>query len=126
MRNTPKPFAKIICHSEGLGTPNSDLVRRRAEELARIDGRKEYNEEDWRQAVFELHGHNAGNSEDQENEMVFSGHDMLVYDPGHRVEHSQVGPDNVGEELVSEGIEEAVHEQMLQASQSAEEEEPEE
>lgn len=123
MRNTPKPFAKIICHSEGLGTPNSDMVRRRAEEIARIGGRREYTEEDWRQAVFELHGHNAGAHEDQENEMVFSGHDMLVYDPGHRVESFQAGPDNLGEELVTEGIDEAVHEQMLQASRVEEEEE---
>lgn len=99
------------------------MVRQRAEEIARINGRKEHNEEDWRQANFEVHGHNQGASDDQENEMVFSGHDMLAYDPGHHTENIQSGGfDNVGEELISEGMDEAVHDQMLAASQPEEEE----
>ena len=118
-----KVSAKILCHAEGLGTPTSDMVRQRAEEIAQIDGRKDYNQEEWKQAYFELHGHHQGD-DNQENEMVFSGHDMVAYDPGHRVENlGPEVPENIGEELIIEGMEEAIHDQMLEASLDLAEEE---
>src|SRR5688572_1621244 len=48
--------AKIIHHSEGLGAPDAETVRKRAQELAFIDGRHRFSEEDWRAAKAELHG----------------------------------------------------------------------
>jgi len=120
-----KVSAKILCHAEGVGAPTPEMVRHRAREIARIDGRKGYSEEDWRHAYFELHGHHLDDN-NQENEMLFSGQDMVAYDPGHRIEN--VGfdnSDNLGEELITEGMEEAIHDQMLEASlDSGEEEEP--
>lgn len=116
-----KVSAKILCHAEGVGPPTSDMVRRRADEIARINGRAEHNEEDWKQAYLELHGHHAG-LDDEENETVFTGQEM-AYDSGHHIEN--VGPEdseNIVEELIIEGMEEAVHEQMLQASSFEEEE----
>ena len=53
MKPTP---AKIIHHSEGFGVPSADTVRRRAEELAKINGHEEFNDDDWREAKRELHG----------------------------------------------------------------------
>ena len=128
MKNTPKPSAKILCHSEGVGPPNSEMVRQRAQEIALINGRAGHNEEDWKQAMFELHGHPTSNSEDQENETTFSSRDMLAYDSGHHTENATPeSSDNLAEELVGEGLDEAFHDQMLQARLSEDKgEEPEE
>lgn len=110
-------------HAEGLGAVSADQVRQRALELAFIAGRDEATDADWREAKRELHGgHGHTNSED-EAEMVclVSEHDMVVTDLGHHV--ANVGPeteDNVGEELFAEGMDEAVHEQMLAARRADE------
>ena len=113
MKPTP---AKIIHHSEGLGAPCAETVRKRAQELARINGRTEYNEEDWRDAKRELHGGHEVNDTNGDMDMVtvVSEHDMIVSSVGHHVEN--VGLDdqeNMVEELIAEGMDEAVHEQML-------------
>ena len=110
--------AKIIHHSEGLGAPCAETVRKRAQELARINGRTEYNEEDWREAKRELHGGHEVNDTNGDMDMVtaVSEHDMVVCSVGHHVE--KVGLDdqeNMVEELIAEGMDEAVHEQMLAA-----------
>ena len=110
--------AKIMQHAEGLGAPNADQVRRRAEELALLNDHREFTEEDWLEAKRELHGgHGHTNSED-EAEMValVSQRDMVVTDLGHHVENMGMeDADNVVEELIAEGMDEAVHEQMLAA-----------
>ena len=117
--------AKIMQHAEGLGAPNADQVRRRAEELALLNGHREFTEEDWRAAKRELHGgHGHTNSQD-EAEMValVSERDMIVTDLGHHVENiGMEDADNVVEELIAEGMDEAVHEQMLAARRERDEE----
>ncbi len=110
--------AKIIQHSEGLGAPCASEVRRRAKELAYLAGREEFTDEDWRQAKVELHGGHPATSENDENEMVIlvSEHDGVVTDIGHHVENML--PEDAGNivaELYAEGMDEAVHEQMLAA-----------
>jgi hypothetical protein len=127
MKPTP---AKIIHHSEGLGAPTADTVRRRAQELATINGHAEFNDNDWRDAKRELHGGHEPNDTNGDMNMTsaVSERDMIVSSMGHHVEN--VGLDdqeNVLEELIAEGMDEAVHEQMLAARrEEAEEEEPEE
>jgi len=118
--------AKIIHHSEGLGAPTADTVRRRAQELATINGRAEFNDNDWRDAKRELHGGHEPNDTNGDMNMTsaVSEHDMVVCSMGHHVEN--VGLDdqeNVLEELIAEGMDEAVHEQMLAARREEEEEE---
>lgn len=119
--------AKIIEHSHGLGVPSADSVRKRALELARIDGRKDFTEEDWKQAKLELHGGHPGTSpETEEDEMIASssGRDMMAGSIGHHVENRiPENSESLGEELVAEGLDEAAHEQMLEASRREEEEE---
>jgi hypothetical protein len=115
MKPTP---AKIILHSEGLGAPSAETVRQRAQELARINGREEFSDEDWREAKRELHGGHQPNDTNGDMDMAsaVSEHDMVVCSMGHHVEN--VGLDdqeNMVEELVAEGMDEAVHEQMLAA-----------
>ena len=56
MNTNRPPYAKIVVHADGLGVPSPDMVRQRAVEMARIDGRTEHNEQDWQRAKLELHG----------------------------------------------------------------------
>ncbi len=118
MSTTKPQSAKIIQHSEGMGMPTADTVRQRALELAQIDGRHESNEQDWLDAKRELHGGHERNDTNGEMdmEMVVSGHDMVTSSLGHH--SAKLGfddQDNVAEELIAEGMDEAVHEQMLAA-----------
>jgi hypothetical protein len=110
--------AKIVSHAEGMGVPTSDLVRQRAREIAKIGGRKIYNDNDWEQAKIELHGNAASFSEDGDEMMEsFSERDMIPGSLGHHTENSALeDAGNIVEELVSEGMDEAVHDQMLEAS----------
>lgn len=112
--------AKIMQHAEGLGAPNADQVRRRAAELAFLDGRSDFNENDWAAAHRELHGGSGHSNSEDEAEMValVSEHDMIVTDVGHRIQNMGMeDAENVVEELIAEGMDEAVHEQMLAARQ---------
>ncbi|HSI12514.1 MAG TPA: hypothetical protein VK961_10740 [Chthoniobacter sp.] len=122
--------AKIIHHSEGLGAPNADMVRKRAEELARINGHEQYNDDDWRDAKRELHGGHQTNDTNGNMDMTaaISEHDMVVSSMGHHVENMGLDDqDSMVEELIAEGMDEAVHEQMLAArKEDAEEEDLEE
>lgn len=112
----PTP-AKIIQHSEGLGVPSTELVRQRARELARINGREEFNDDDWREAKRELHGGHEPNDTNGEMDMAtaVSEHDMVACSLGRHVENVLDDQENMVEELVAEGMDEAVHEQMLAA-----------
>ena len=117
--NSSRPnYAKILVHSDGLGVPSPEMVRQRALELAAIDGRTEYNEIDWQHARQELHGGHETSWDDDEDRMEqsVSERDMTATDKGHHTENLRGGDDNVLEELVAEGMDEAVHDRMLEAS----------
>ena len=110
--------AKIIQHAEGLGVPTPETVRRRAKELAIINGHAEFSEEDWSEAKRELHGGHEQFAETGDVEMssMISEHDMVVGSVGHHTENRRTeDPDHMSEELIAEGMDEAVHEQMLAA-----------
>lgn len=114
------PMAKILVHSEGLGTLHAETVRRRARELALINGHAEYTDEDWHQARLELHGAHHPNGELSEE--FGTGHqvseaDMVCVDTGHQTDRQALEDErNLVEELWMEGMEEAEHEQMLNAA----------
>ncbi len=113
------PMAKILVHSEGLGVPTAELVRQRAEELAKIAGHPEYTDNDWQQARQELHGaHSADDalSEEMGSQTMVSEPDMLAVDVGHHAYRAPLDDErNLVEELWQEGMEEAEHERMLAA-----------
>lgn len=93
-------------------------VRKRARELAQIDGWVEPTEDHWKQAKRELHGghdfENGGNEHDMQ--LLVSEHDFISADPGsHTPKHSIHDDDHIVEELIAEGMDEALHEQMLEA-----------
>jgi len=101
-----------------MGTPSFDTVRLRAFELAQIDGRDHYNGSDWIQAKIELHGGHSTEAGENGNPFFanVSERDMLATDLGHHIENIPMEDDlNMVEELIAEGMDEAVHEQMLEA-----------
>lgn len=112
------PPAKIELHANGLGAPTTDTVRQRAGELAQINGHAEVTGEDWRQAKIEVHGGHPQDRNDGEDEVIqsVSSRDMIAMDCGHRVQKYGDDTENAVEELVAEGLDEATHDQMLQAS----------
>jgi len=126
MKTMRIPCAKIVLHSEGLGTPTPENVRQRALELARIDGRLEMNDRDWERAKHEVHGaHPFLWNADGETDMIesVSERDMVATDNGHHVENMADDTEFAIEELVFEGLDEAVHDRMLAAARMQEEEE---
>jgi hypothetical protein len=117
-QSRPTP-AKILQHGNGLGVPNAEMVRKRARELAEIDGAANATEEHWRQAKRELHGGHSfdDGSADDEMQILVSEHDFVATESGHHTARVVVDDDeHVVEELIAEGMDEALHEQMLEAS----------
>jgi hypothetical protein len=115
------PHGKINLHGDGLGVPSPELVEKRAREIAMIDERdpNEFTETDWHQAKNELTGVEASHVPEEVDEDVAderSERDEVLGASGHRAPRSGFDEDeNVGEELVSGGIEEAAHDQMVEA-----------
>ncbi len=99
---------KIEIHGNGLGVASPEQVEQRAREIALIAERdpEAFTDADWEQARQELIG--AGVSAAPE-ETIESD------DSGHRVPRTEDEDESVGEQLVAGGVEEATHDQMLEA-----------
>ena len=125
------PHGKIDLHGNGLGVPSPDLVEKRAREIAMIDERNpdEFTEADWNQAKKELLGQEA-EYPPEVNEKIgeeVSERDDIAGASGHRAPKNGFDEEEtLGEELVSDGIHEAAHDQMLEARREGLEEEREE
>jgi hypothetical protein len=123
------PQAKILQHCTGLGAPDSEIVRRRAAELAEIAGRRKPNDQDWRAAKRELHGghESLNHNGDEHMAALVSERDMVAGSVGHHIPNIvPEDTDNLAEELYVEGMDEAEHEQMLEARRRERDEEEEE
>ena len=113
----------------GIGPVTRPMVRARAIELAIINGRTshEMSQADWDQAQRELAG---GSDLDAKQTLLESAPESLRWDPvpgspGHQAPESpSEDEDEEGrsetEQLVDQGVEEAEHDQMLQAAKAAE------
>jgi hypothetical protein len=125
MKTNPLKEGALTEHSAGLGTVTREMVKKRAVELAVIDGRSEHDmsDSDWQQAKRELTG---GSDADPKELILESAPESERWDPvpgstGHKVpvapsedEDEEGRSDN--ERLVEEGIAGAEHDQMLQAA----------
>ena len=123
LMSNPHFSAKIINHSHGQGATSVDDVHERAAELARIDGRSpaEFNAGDLEQARRELTGGHL-NEDEQESDCYVLRGDNVAGSMGHHIPNlSSDESENAVAELIMEGMEEAVHEQMLEASAMSEE-----
>jgi hypothetical protein len=126
--NSQPGFGKISVHGDGMGAPTPELIERRAREIALIDERDpdNYTDADWDQARRELLGvENSGAPEDvPANTDVEDEHEIVPASPGHRAPRNGFEDDEtLGEHLVTDGLEEATHDQMLEARHEEIEEE---
>ena len=115
----PRP-GKIEVHGNGLGAPSPEEVERRAREIAMIDERNpnEFTDADWTQARRELGGeeNNTPPEETSDNADLTEEWTVVASSKGHRMPRPGTEEEEtVGEHLVSDGLEEAAHDQMLEA-----------
>jgi hypothetical protein len=128
MKTNPLKEGALTENSAGLGTVTPEMVKKRAVELAAIDGRPAHDmsDSDWQQAKRELTG---GSDADPKELILESAPESERWDPvpgstGHKVpvapsedEDEEGRSDN--EKLVEEGVAEAGLDQSLQATRQA-------
>ena len=119
----PISHGRIAHHGQGLGTITPDMVQRRAREIALSDGRaaNEVTSADWEQARRELLG--AGNDRTAETDIEEAG-STTGWDPappsiGQRAETQEVDDEQtMAERLTQEGVDEADHDERVQAGRA--------
>ena len=110
---------KISLHGNGMGVPSPEDIERRAREIALIDERNpdEFTDADWNQARKELMGVENNNPPEETPDTAEATEQWNVVpgSKGHRAH--RVGDDDeaLGAHLVSDGLDEAAHDQMLEA-----------
>lgn len=127
--SSQRPGGKINVHGMGLGAPTPEQVEARAREIALIDERdsNEFTDADWNQARRELLGETTPPPPEESEEAARMQEEWEVTpdDRGRRVNRLGVEDDEetVGEQLVTDGVEEAIHDQMLEARREEREQE---
>ena len=112
-----------------MGAPTPELVEKRARELATINERKadEFTDTDWEQAREELLGRHATPTADDSVEGMdgMSERDEVPGESGHRAPRAGFDDDEevLGARLVTGGIEEAAHDQMVEAAKEDQQQE---
>lgn len=115
------PPGKISEHGNGIGAPSPEEVEKRAREIAMIDERNpdEFTDADWTQARHELMGeeNNVPPEETPDNAEMTEEWSVIAGSKGHRMPRpgTEEEEETVGQHLVIEGIDEATHDQMLEA-----------
>ena len=121
MNDYSQPRAgKISVHGNGVGAPSPEEVERRAREIAMIDERNpdEFTDADWAQARRELLGVivSVPPEETKQNADLVEEWEVVANNTGHRVPRAGLEEEEtLGEQLVTDGLEEAAHDQMLEA-----------
>lgn len=119
MNDNSHPAGKISVHGNGFGTPSPDTVEKRAREIALIAERDpdEFTDADWDQARRELLGTPVSNApeETDDNADVVEEWNVVASSAGHRAPRTSEDDDSLGEQLVEDGVQEAVHDQMVAA-----------
>jgi hypothetical protein len=116
---SPTP-GKMEEHAEGLGVPSPEQVEERARELAKIAGRAgRVRDDDRDQARRELTGHAVPTTdpiETEEEAEPASLWEETTGTPGKEiVTHGPEDETLYDEELIKEGMDEALHDEMLEA-----------
>jgi hypothetical protein len=129
MKKNPLNKGILTENFTGIGPVTRAMVRERAVELAVINGRsaQEVSKADWEQAKRELTGEPDADPKEALLEAAPESErwDPLPGSPGHQApESASEDEDDEGrsetEQLVAGGVEEAEHDQMLQAAREAE------
>jgi hypothetical protein len=118
---------KISLHGNGMGVPSPEDIEKRAREIAMIDERNpdEFTDADWNQAHKELMGVENNNppEETPDNAEVTEEWNVVPGSKGRRAHRAGEDNEALGAHLVSDGLEEAAHDQMLEARKEELEEE---
>jgi hypothetical protein len=119
-QSSQRSGGKITVHGMGLGAPTPEQVEKRAREIALIDNRdpNNYTDADWDQAKGELHGESspAAPEETEGAATMQNEWEVTPDDRGHQVTTgANDDEETVAQQLVSEGLDEAVHDRMLEA-----------
>ena len=131
MKTNPLKRGTLTENGAGIGNVTQEMVGDRAAELALINGRsaEDASQSDWDQAKRELTGEPGA---DPNDEILESAPESERWDPvhgstGHKApEASSEDSDDDGRSdsarLVEEGVQEAEHDQMLQAAKAQQQE----
>lgn len=111
---------KILLHGAEAGEITRAMIKRRASEIALIDGRDSITADDLRLARQELQGRELPDTTADDSPVIALS---LTRDPsepisvpGHQIpNYNEADDDDMTERLAIEGIEEAQHDQMLAA-----------
>jgi hypothetical protein len=117
------PIGDLSGRETELGVPTTEMVEQRAREIARLDERNphEFTDTDWEQARAELTGTRPRRSHD---DSTWSERDSIPGESGREI--PRVAPKDealIDERLASRGVEEAAHDQMVEAAKSDQEQE---
>jgi hypothetical protein len=129
MKKNPLNKGIIMENADGIGTVTPAMVEARARELAAINGRSQPSEADYQQAKRELTGEEDTDPQDASSEETVpesDGWDPMPGSTGRQAAES-LGEDEDAEgrsesaQMFEEGISEAEHDQMRQASRADQE-----
>jgi hypothetical protein len=130
MRKNPLNKGIIMENAAGIGTVTSETIEARAKELAAINGHpsSEPSKADYQQAKRELTGEAEVDSQEESSESIAEseGWDPVPGSTGRQAAES-LGEDEDAEghsesaQMFEEGVSEAEHDQMRQASRADEE-----
>ena len=133
MNTNPLTKGVISESFKGIGTVTEEMVEQSAIELALINGRtaKDVSKTDYDQAKRELTGESDIEPEEAALDLLpeSAPGDPLPGAMGHKVPDSIEDDEDaegrsIGEQLVSGGLNEAEHDQMLQAARDTEKNDP--
>jgi hypothetical protein len=117
--NSQPPAGKISVHGNGFGAPTPEQFEIRAREIALIGERdpNEYTDADWDTARRELQGVSPHDPPEETpgTETLEEEWEVTANNRGHRAPRAGDDDENVGEQLVAGGVDEATHDQMLEA-----------
>src|SRR4026208_1893703 len=130
MKKNPLNKGIIMENAAGIGTVTSEMIEARAKELAAINGHpsSEPSKADYQQAKRELTGEAEVDSQEESSESIAEsdGWDPVLGSTGRQAADS-LGEDEDAEgrsesaQMFEEGVSEAEHDQMRQASRADEE-----
>lgn len=118
-----KAHGIISEHFKGVGTVTREMVIERAQEMALINGRdpNHFTKDDYLEAKHELTGDTTTEGEETDFIATLTTWDEAPGDSGHPVRKNELADEQtVAEQLVEEGVNEAEHEQMVEASRQQE------
>jgi hypothetical protein len=119
MMNETHSRGKIIRGTEGLGTVTQQMIEERASEIARSDGRSQPNDLDRSRAREDLTGATLDSEKPPTREEPGRDWQMPLVSTGQKAPTVRPEDDqNIPEELIQEGIDEADHDQRVSSERT--------